>query len=287
MRRLKVALLFVLMLCLVTGALVACNTTTNSGSNIPTIPTPPDSSVEATPDIVSAAEAYAIFKEAALKSSEGQDGYINADALLYLDYIRDRNNKSFALRFQMAIDPANDANSEMRMELWRAELDGTLSKMLIGFYYFDSTIVYDCTGIKKGATAVKTDDIDMTAIISTLSDAFGSSDFSELLLDKLLGIDVGDLISQLAGLNLDLGSLESIFIALMGESRVYTLADGSQRLEIPMAIPTLLWTLITGLFAPGGLIPTDIVTLVNDVIGIDLNMLAALVPESVSLYLVS
>ena len=99
MRRLKVALLFVLMLCLVTGALVACNTTTNSGSNIPTIPTPPDSSVEATPDIVSAAEAYAIFKEAALKSSEGQDGYINADALLYLDYIRDRNNKSFALRF--------------------------------------------------------------------------------------------------------------------------------------------------------------------------------------------
>lgn len=287
MRRLKVALLFVLMLCLVTGALVACNTTTNSGSNIPTIPTPPDSSVEATPDIVSAAEAYAIFKEAALKSSEGQDGYINADALLYLDYIRDRNNKSFALRFQMAIDPANDANSEMRMELWRAELDGTLSKMLIGFYYFDSTIVYDCTGIKKGATAVKTDDIDMTAIISTLSDAFGSFDFSELLLDKLLGIDVGDLISQLAGLNLDLGSLESIFIALMGESRVYTLADGSQRLEIPMAIPTLLWTLITGLFAPGGLIPTNIVTLVNDVIGIDLNMLAALVPESVSLYLVS
>lgn len=287
MRRLKVALLFVLMLCLVTGALVACNNTTNSGSNIPTIPTPPDSSVEATPDIVSAAEAYAIFKEAALNSGEGQDGYINADALLYLDYIRDKNNKSFALRFQMAIDPENDANSEMRLELWRAELDGTLSEMLIGFYYFDSTIVYDCSGIKKGATAVKTDDIDITAIVSTLSDAFGSSDFSELLLDKLLGIDVGDLLASLAGLNIDLGSLESIFLALMGESRVYTLADGSKRLEIPMAIPTLLWTLITGLFAPGGLIPADIVTLVNDVIGIDLNMLAALVPDSVSLYLVS
>lgn len=287
MRRLKFALLFVLVICLVASALVACNPTSNNANNVSNIPVDPGNTDTTAPETLSGLDAYALFKQAALNTATGQKGYINADTLLYLDYIRDKNGYSFAVKLQLALDLANDANSQMLVELWRMDANGVLTEMLIGFYYYDSTIVYDCSGAKKGAKAVKTDDIDITAIAATLQSAFGDSEFADLILNKILGIDIGELIGKLAGINLQLGTLEGILTAFFGDSRLFTLADGSQRLEMPLAVPTLIWSLLSGLFTPGGLIPEDIVTLVNDVLGINLDMLAALVPENVSIYLVA
>lgn len=287
MRRLKFALLFVLVICLVASALVACNPTSNNANNVPNIPVDPGNTDTTAPETLSGLDAYALFKQAALNTATGQKGYINADTLLYLDYIRDKNGYSFAVKLQLALDLANDANSQMLVELWRMDANGVLTEMLIGFYYYDATIVYDCSGAKKGAKAVKTDDIDITAIAATLQSAFGDSEFADLILNKILGIDIGELIGKLAGINLQLGTLEGILTAFFGDSRLFTFADGSQRLEMPLAVPTLIWSLLSGLFTPGGLIPEDIVTLVNDVLGINLDMLAALVPENVSIYLVA
>lgn len=287
MRRLKFALLFVLVICLVASALVACNPTSNNANNVPNIPVDPGNTDTTAPEIISGLDAYALFKQAALNTATGQKGYINADTLLYLDYIRDKNGYSFAVKLQLALDLANDANSQMLVELWRMDANGVLTEMLIGFYYYDSTIVYDCSGAKKGAKTVKTDDIDITAIAATLQSAFGDSEFADLILNKILGIDIGELIGKLAGIDLKLGTLEGILTAFFGDSRLFTLADGSRRLEMPLAVPTLIWSLLSGLFTPGGLIPEDIVTLVNDVLGINLDMLAALVPENVSIYLVA
>ena len=287
MRRLKFALLFVLVICLVASALVACNPTSNNANNVPNIPVDPGNTDTTAPEALSGLDAYALFKQAALNTATGQKGYINADTLLYLDYIRDKNGYSFAVKLQLALDLANDANSQMLVELWRMDANGVLTEMLIGFYYYDSTIVYDCSGAKEGAKAVKTDDIDITAIAATLQSAFGDSEFADLILNKILGIDIGELIGKLAGINLQLGTLEGILTAFFGDSRLFTFADGSQRLEMPLAVPTLIWSLLSGLFTPGGLIPEDIVTLVNDVLGINLDMLAALVPENVSIYLVA
>ena len=287
MRRLKFALLFVLVICLVASALVACNPTSNNANNVPNIPVDPGNTDTTAPETLSGLDAYALFKQAALNTATGQKGYINADTLLYLDYIRDKNGYSFAVKLQLALDLANDANSQMLVELWRMDANGVLTEMLIGFYYYDSTIVYDCSGAKEGAKAVKTDDIDITAIAATLQSAFGDSEFADLILNKILGIDIGELIGKLAGINLQLGTLEGILTAFFGDSRLFTFADGSQRLEMPLAVPTLIWSLLSGLFTPGGLIPEDIVTLVNDVLGINLDMLAALVPENVSIYLVA
>lgn len=287
MRRLKFALLFVLVICLVASALVACNPTSNNANNVPNIPVDPGNTDTTAPETLSGLDAYALFKQAALNTATGQKGYINADTLLYLDYIRDKNGYSFAVKLQLALDLANDANSQMLVELWRMDANGVLTEMFIGFYYYDSTIVYDCSGAKEGAKAVKTDDIDITAIAATLQSAFGDSEFADLILNKILGIDIGELIGKLAGINLQLGTLEGILTAFFGDSRLFTFADGSQRLEMPLAVPTLIWSLLSGLFTPGGLIPEDIVTLVNDVLGINLDMLAALVPENVSIYLVA
>lgn len=287
MRRLKFALLFVLVICLVASALVACNPTSNNANNVPNIPVDPGNTDTTAPETLSGLDAYALFKQAALNTATGQKGYINADTLLYLDYIRDKNGYSFAVKLQLALDLANDANSQMLVELWRMDANGVLTEMLIGFYYYDSTIVYDCSGAKEGAKAVKTDDIDITAIAATLQSAFGDSEFADLILNKILGIDIGELIGKLASINLQLGTLEGILTAFFGDSRLFTFADGSQRLEMPLAVPTLIWSLLSGLFTPGGLIPEDIVTLVNDVLGINLDMLAALVPENVSIYLVA
>ena len=91
MRRLKFALLFVLVICLVASALVACNPTSNNANNVPNIPVDPGNTDTTAPETLSGLDAYALFKQAALNTATGQKGYINADTLLYLVDIRDKN----------------------------------------------------------------------------------------------------------------------------------------------------------------------------------------------------
>ena len=155
MRKLKIALLIALILCLVCGVLVACDPIgkdpgapdTPGGPGDPEVP---DSGIRS----VSSSQAYAAFKEAALNVYAGN--YFNFSTTIGLDYIKDKYGRYFAVKIQAAIDPEEDANSEMLVELWRMNEAGGEETLLLGLYYFDGTIVYDCTGIKKGAQVVNT-----------------------------------------------------------------------------------------------------------------------------------
>ena len=216
MRKLKIALLIALILCLVCGVLVACDPIgkdpgapdTPGGPGDPEVP---DSGIRS----VSSSQAYAAFKEAALNVYAGN--YFNFSTTIGLDYIKDKYGRYFAVKIRAAIDPEEDANSEMLVELWRMNEAGGEETLLLGLYYFDGTIVYDCTGIKKGAQVVKTEDLDITAIAKAVDKALGGTSVGQLLLDNLLGIELGDL-----------GSVERILTALFAPtSRAVVAADGT------------------------------------------------------------
>lgn len=277
MRKLKFAVLFVLVLCLTVGILVACDQTGNSG--VPTIPTNPDGSQSHDSyTTMSGADAWALFKDAASAANAPTGNYVYADSVIYLDYIKDATGWLYAVKVQADIDLENDVNSELLLELWQADGEGNLAKMLIGLYYYDSTLVYDCTGLKEGAKVVKTDNINLTAIEATLREMFNGSSLANFLLNNLLTFDTGVV-----------GTVEGLVTALLGDSRLITNSDGTQRLEMPLSLSSIIGSLLSGVLVPGpdGLISDDIAELIYDVLGIDLYMFEALVPENVSVYLIA
>lgn len=277
MRKLKIALLIALILCLVCGVLVACDPIgkdpgapdTPGGPGDPEVP---DSGIRS----VSSSQAYAAFKEAALNVYAGN--YFNFSTTIGLDYIKDKYGRYFAVKIQAAIDPEEDANSEMLVELWRMNEAGGEETLLLGLYYFDGTIVYDCTGIKKGAQVVKTEDLDITAIAKAVDKALGGTSVGQLLLDNLLGIELGDL-----------GSVERILTALFAPtSRAVVAADGTVEYQIPINLASLLG-LVGGLIAPDGLLGdySDLILTIGNVLGIDLGNLSNLDTTSTAIYLVA
>lgn len=277
MRKLKIALLIALILCLVCGVLVACDPTgkdpgapdTPGGPGDPEVP---DSGIRS----VSSSQAYAAFKEAALNVYAGN--YFNFSTTIGLDYIKDKYGRYFAVKIQAAIDPEEDANSEMLVELWRMNEAGGEETLLLGLYYFDGTIVYDCTGIKKGAQVVKTEDLDITAIAKAVDKALGGTSVGQLLLDNLLGIELGDL-----------GSVERILTALFAPtSRAVVAADGTVEYQIPINLASVLG-LVGGLIAPDGLLGdySDLILTIGNVLGIDLGKLSDLDTTSTAIYLVA
>lgn len=277
MRKLKIALLIALILCLVCGVLVACDPIgkdpgapdTPGGPGDPEVP---DSGIRS----VSSSQAYAAFKEAALNVYAGN--YYNFSTTIGLDYIKDKYGRYFAVKIQAAIDPEEDANSEMLVELWRMNEAGGEETLLLGLYYFDGTIVYDCTGIKKGAQVVKTEDLDITAIAKAVDKALGGTSVGQLLLDNLLGIELGDL-----------GSVERILTALFAPtSRAVVAADGTVEYQIPINLASVLG-LVGGLIAPDGLLGdySDLILTIGNVLGIDLGKLSDLDTTSTAIYLVA
>lgn len=277
MRKLKIALLIALILCLVCGVLVACDPIgkdpgapdTPGGPGDPEVP---DSGIRS----VSSSQAYAAFKEAALNVYAGN--YFNFSTTIGLDYIKDKYGRYFAVKIQAAIDPEEDANSEMLVELWRMNEAGGEETLLLGLYYFDGTIVYDCTGIKKGAQVVKTEDLDITAIAKAVDKALGGTSVGQLLLDNLLGIELGDL-----------GSVERILTALFAPtSRAVVAADGTVEYQIPINLASLLG-LVGGLIAPDGLLGdySELILTIGNVLGIDLGNLSNLDTTSTAIYLVA
>lgn len=277
MRKLKIALLIALILCLVCGVLVACDPIGKDPSvpdtpGGPGDPEVPDSGIRS----VSSSQAYAAFKEAALNVYAGN--YFNFSTTIGLDYIKDKYGRYFAVKIQAAIDPEEDANSEMLVELWRMNEAGGEETLLLGLYYFDGTIVYDCTGIKKGAQVVKTEDLDITAIAKAVDKALGGTSVGQLLLDNLLGIELGDL-----------GSVERILTALFAPtSRAVVAADGTVEYQIPINLASLLG-LVGGLIAPDGLLGdySDLILTIGNVLGIDLGNLSNLDTTSTAIYLVA
>ena len=278
MRKWKFAILFVLVLCLTAGMLVACDQT-GGNSGIPTIPTNPDGSqTEDSYTTMSGSDAWALFREAASAANAPTGNYVYADSVIYLDYIKDATGYLYAVKVQADIDLANDVNSELLLELWQANDEGDLAKMLVGLYYYDSTLVYDCTGLKEGAKVVKTDNINITAIEATLREMFNGSSLANFLLNNLLTFDTGVV-----------GTVEGLVTALLGDSRLITNSDGTQRLEMPLSLTSIIGSLLSGVLVPGpdGLISDDIAELIYDILGIDLYMFEALVPENVSVYLIA
>lgn len=278
MRKWKFAILFVLVLCLTVGMLVACDQT-GGNSGTPTIPTNPDGSqTEDSYTTMSGSDAWALFREAASAANAPTGNYVYADSVIYLDYIKDATGYLYAVKVQADIDLANDVNSELLLELWQANDEGDLAKMLVGLYYYDSTLVYDCTGLKEGAKVVKTDNINITAIEATLREMFNGSSLANFILNNLLTFDTGVV-----------GTVEGLVTALLGDSRLITNSDGTQRLEMPLSLTSIIGSLLSGVLVPGpdGLISDDIAELIYDILGIDLYMFEALVPENVSVYLIA
>ncbi len=274
MRKLKTVLLIIVMLCLVCGTLAACNP---KGGG-PADPGTPDDTTPSNVNAISSTAAYAAFREAALNTYPGN--YYNFGLTLGLDYVKDENGRYYSVKIQAAIDPENDENSQLLIELWRTTADGADGAdddPLLGFYYYDGTVVYDCTGIKKGATVVKTQDLNMTAVAKAVNTALGGTSIGSLLIENLLGIELGDL-----------GTVEGLLSILFGKTaRMITAADGTVEYQIPLNLASLL-SVVGGLLAPDGLLGSysDLVNQIGDILGLDLSMLPALVDSS-AIYMIS
>ena len=281
MRKVKFALLFVLILCLTVGILTACNPT-GEGGGAPVIPTPEpgDTGVPDNSTTLSATEAWDVLIDAARKSNSDTGHYVYSDVLVGLDYAKDAVGYSYAFKVQTAIDLESDTGNQILFELWKKDAEGNLSEMLLGVYYYDSTLVYDCTGLRSGATIVKTDNINATAVVRTLREllsAPGSDEYKSLaqfILNDLLTMEEGIVAGVMSALP-----------ALFGPSRLVTNPDGTQQLTMPVPLSGLLGTVLGGLLTPGpdSLIPEDVYDLVEDILGIDLALLSSI--QDLSIYL--
>ena len=281
MRKVKFALLFVLILCLTVGILTACNPT-GEGGGAPVIPTPEpgDTGVPDNSTTLSATEAWDVLIDAARKSNSDTGHYVYSDVLVGLDYAKDAVGYSYAFKVQTAIDLESDTGNQILFELWKKDAEGNLSEVLLGVYYYDSTLVYDCTGLRSGATIVKTDNINATAVVRTLREllsAPGSDEYKSLaqfILNDLLTMDEGIVAGVMSALP-----------ALFGPSRLVTNPDGTQQLTMPVPLSGLLGTVLGGLLTPGpdSLIPEDVYDLVEDILGIDLALLSSI--QDLSIYL--
>ena len=284
MRKVKFAFLFVLVLCIAAATFVACNPTDGGGTGTPTIPvqpdvTPPDSQGFVS---VSGGDAWDMFIDAARESNSDTGHFVYSDVVIGLDYAKDALGYSYALKVQSDIDLNNDANSQILLELWKADGDGTLVEMLLGLYYFDSTVVYDCTGLKSGATVVKTDDLNLTAVVKTLRELLTSGEEGEY--KSLAQFILNDLLTMDEGIA---GSIISLIPNLLGSSRLETASDGTQRLTMPIGLSDLLGGVLGGLLTPGpdSLIPADVYDMVEDLLGIDLKLLSTI--KGLNVYIVA
>lgn len=267
MRKLKFAFLFVLVLCLVAGVLTACD---QAGGTTGTIPIPDDdSTVPGTSSTtLTGSEAWGMFIDSALNANAPTGNYVYADSTIKLGYTRDGNGNSYAFRVIANLDLVNDINSELLIELWRLSANGELEKMLVGTYYTESTLIYDCSGVRQGVSAVKTDNVNLSAIDKTLRELLGDSSLANFILDDLFSFDTGVV-----------GQVGNLVGALFGESSLTTREDGSVHIEMPVSLASILGSALVGLLTPSDtnpIISYEVADIVNDLTGIDLKMMQAM-----------
>lgn len=267
MRKLKFAFLFVLVLCLVAGVLTACD---QAGGTTGTIPIPDDdSTVPGTSSTtLTGSEAWGMFVDSALNANAPTGNYVYADSTIKLGYTRDGNGNSYAFRVIANLDLVNDINSELLIELWRLSANGELEKMLVGTYYTESTLIYDCSGVRQGVSAVKTDNVNLSAIDKTLRELLGDSSLANFILNDLFSFDTGVV-----------GQVGNLVGALFGESSLTTREDGSVHIEMPVSLASILGSALVGLLTPSDtnpIISYEIADIVNDLTGIDLKMMQAM-----------
>ena len=267
MRKLKFAFLFVLVLCLVAGVLTACD---QVGGTTGTIPIPDDdSTVPGTSSTtLTGSEAWGMFVDSALNANAPTGNYVYADSTIKLGYTRDGNGNSYAFRVIANLDLVNDINSELLIELWRLSANGELEKMLVGTYYTESTLIYDCSGVRQGVSAVKTDNVNLSAIDKTLRELLGDNSLANFILDDLFSFDTGVV-----------GQVGNLVGALFGESSLTTREDGSVHIEMPVSLASILGSALVGLLTPSDtnpIISYEIADIINDLTGIDLKMMQAM-----------
>lgn len=267
MRKLKFAFLFVLVLCLVAGVLTACD---QAGGTTGTIPIPDDdSTVPGTSSTtLTGSEAWGMFIDSALNANAPTGNYVYADSTIKLGYTRDGNGNSYAFRVIANLDLVNDINSELLIELWRLSASGELEKMLVGTYYTESTLIYDCSGVRQGVSAVKTDNVNLSALDKTLRELLGDNSLANFILDDLFSFDTGVV-----------GQVGNLVGALFGKSSLTTREDGSVHIEMPVSLASILGSALVGLLTPSDtnpIISYEIADIVNDLTGIDLKMMQAM-----------
>ena len=280
MRKVKFAFLFVLILCLTAAMFVACNPSSDGGNDVPSIPTPepgqPGQSQET--EFVGGTDAWNMFIAAAKASNSDTGSLVTLDYVVNFDYVKDAVTYSYAFKVQANIDLENDAGNQSLLELWERDVNGDLVKMLLGVYYFDSTLVYDCTGLKAGATVVKTDNINATAVVKTLRELLTSPGSDEY--KSLAQFLLNDILSAESGI---VGMIGGAIPALISTSRITTNPDGSQTIVMPIGLSNILGGVLGGILAPSedGLIPAEVYDMVQSVLGIDLGLLSTMKDLSV------
>ena len=280
MRKVKFAFLFVLILCLTAAMFVACNPSSDGGNDVPSIPTPvpgqPGQSQET--EFVGGTDAWNMFIAAAKASNSDTGSLVTLDYIVNFDYVKDAVTYSYAFKVQANIDLENDAGNQSLLELWERDVNGDLVKMLLGVYYFDSTLVYDCTGLKAGATVVKTDNINATAVVKTLRELLTSPGSDEY--KSLAQFLLNDILSAESGIMSAIGGL---LPGLFGSSEITTNPDGSQTIVMPIGLSNILGGVLGGILAPSedGLIPVEVYDMVQSVLGIDLGLLSTMKDLSV------
>ena len=296
MKKIKIALLIVLLISMVT-CMFACNTT-NSTSN-PVVPVPPvedNPLVDDTPTVTTDA-AWEALKNAALAVNPGSS-IVNFDVDLGFDYGKDKTGNNFGFRFAGAIDTDisdGSDDSEILFEMLKQPMGSEEETLLIGLYYTSETVVMDVTGLKgqngvgQGKYVVRTQDIDVPKLLTGLAEVYegvsGGQTIAEIIFDTVLAIDVGDFIPE-GTIPAPFGSMingtieeliKGLCFAQTG-AQIISLEDGSQRIIFPGNLSLIMSFLPTAI----ELLPTlvgdaidieEIFGLVFEVTGMDLNKL--------------
>ena len=302
MKKLRIALLIVLVLSLVTCLFACSNTTKPTPTPVdpdPIIPVGPSGGGDINEDepTVSTTAAWEALKKAALAVNDGSK-IINFDVDLGFDYYEDKTGNDFGFRIAGGIDTDftdGTDDSEFLFEMIKKPLGSDEELLLIGLYYTSETIVMDVTGLKdkngngQGKYVVKTKDINLTALLTGLADLYdslaGGQSIAELILDGLLGIDLGD-IPIVGGQTIE-NLVKNMIFAKSG-AQIIPLEDGGQRIIIPsdmgfiMSVVPSLIGLLPGLL--GDSIDLNMIFgLVYDVTGMDLNRIEHLKGASINL----
>ncbi|MDR2634871.1 MAG: hypothetical protein LBC13_02705 [Clostridiales bacterium] len=214
--------------------------------------------------------------------------FINFDFGFNFSLERDGVRSIFDVVLQGAISTINNSDSRFKLELIRSYVSAngiSPREVLIGIYMYDGVMLIDSSGIKGGKHVAYIDSVNFSSLFSAVNDLWyglklnlhddgtfssypeeGTEGFGELIgyflrqfsID-LGGIKIGDLLRWVGAL-------------MLGNSEIYDLGGGIQRMVIPLNLGGLLSTLLNiGLV--GDLLKGDMFVSINNIakelIGLD------------------
>ncbi|MCQ2602540.1 MAG: hypothetical protein MJ193_01290, partial [Clostridia bacterium] len=242
MKRLRFLLLAVLIVCMVCTFFACSPSNPVKPSDVgPIDDDRPDTPVVDDPAYMTASAAWEKLKDGALKINQGKSRYFNFDCDVFIDYFKDETGNTFTLRSKGSIDTVDDKNSEFVFEFYKTPYGTDEKIFLFGFYYIGSKdqLIYDASGIKKGAYAVKTDELSMGQFISDMSKVFhglvgDDGSLASFLYNEVFGLEIPVV-----------GSVSSLIEKIVSsETRLVDLGGGKERLIMPCDFGDLFGTII-------------------------------------------